>query len=158
MPTRAPQTGPSAISSSGDEASLEQPIDLVAIPPADLPRVLPMVSDLLKSVIERSHGRYSLEGLVPKLLKGEWQFWMVWDGAPRAIVATDLYVDVAGNRCCMIRFCSGEDAGAWTHLLVKIELWAKAEGCKFLDMDARKGWAKHLRDYTVTHWVLQKAL
>lgn len=73
-------------------------------------------------------------------------------------MATELYTDVGGNRCCMIRFCSGEGANDWLHLLVKIELWAKAEGCKFLDMDARKGWAKHLPDYKVTHWVLQKAL
>lgn len=159
MPIQAPQIGPSPTSSSeGSGATSEQPVDLVAIPPADMPRVLPMVSRLLEKVIARSHGRYSLEGVVPRLLRGEWHLWVVWDGSPKAIVATDLYTDVGGNKACMIRFCSGEDAGSWTHLLVKIEMWAKAEGCRFIDMDARKGWAKHLPDYTVTHWVLQKAL
>ena len=99
-----------------------------------------------------------MPGLLERFVRGEWQLWLVWDGTPRAIVGTELYVEMTGLKCCMIRFCTGGGAAEWSHLLGKIEAWARDEGCTYLDMLARKGWAKHLPDYKLTHVELQKEL
>lgn len=133
-------------------------VDLVCIPPASVPDVYPMVRRWLEGVAERSGGRWSVPGLLERFVRGEWQLWLVWDGTPRAIVGTELYLEMTGLKCCMVRFCTGGGAAEWSHLLGKIESWARDEGCTYLDMLARKGWARHLPDYKLTHVELQKEL
>lgn len=117
-----------------------------------------MVAPLMEAICERSQGRYSVPGMLERFAKGEWILWIVWDGSVRAIVGTELYRDVSGMKCCMIRFATGRQAATWTHLLREIEDWARGEGCQRLDMIARKGWARHLPDYKMTHVVLEKEL
>lgn len=121
-------------------------------------QVWPLVRDLVRRVCERSEGRYAEEPIARHLLAGDWQLWVVWDGSVRAIVITELYTDVSGIKCCMIRVCTGHGARDWSHLLEDIEEWARREGCAKLDMLARKGWAKHLPDYRMTHVMLEKDL
>lgn len=96
--------------------------------------------------------------MAQNLLKGDWQLWVVWDGTVRAIVITELYKDVSGMKCCMIRVCTGNGAKDWSHLIGFIEDWARGQGCERLDMLARKGWAKRLPDYHLTHIMLEKVL
>lgn len=132
--------------------------DLVQIPPNAIVDVFPMVRDWLNGLADRSGGRWSVSGLLQKFVNGEWQLWIVWDGKPRAIVGTELYLEMTGMKCCMIRFCTGSGAPEWQHLLSKIEDWARSEGCSYVDMLARKGWAKHLPDYKLTHVELEKDL
>lgn len=118
-----------------------------------------MVRDMLDGVAERSGGRWSVSGILSRFANAEWQLWMVWDGEqPRAVVGTELYLEMTGLKCCMVRFCAGHGAADWSHLLDRIEAFAKAEGCAYLDMLARKGWAKHLPDYKLTHIELCKDL
>ncbi len=153
------QMQPQQTAHSGTSSSAAKPSpQLIAIPPDKLAVVLPMIADLLAGVIDRSNGRYSAEGVLDHLTSQRWTLWVVFDGEPRAIVATELYLDVSGIKCCMIRFCTGRDAAEWTHLLARIEAWARAEGCSKLDMIARKGWARHLPDYKMTHILLEKDL
>jgi hypothetical protein len=117
-----------------------------------------MVKTLMESIVERSNGRYSVPGMLERFARGDWILWIVWDGAVRAIVGTELYRDISGIKCCMIRFATGREAATWTHLLDEIETWARDEGCQRLDMIARKGWAKHLPDYKMSHVFLEKDL
>ena len=131
---------------------------LQAIPPQYLGDVLPMILPLLESIVERSKGRYSVPGMLTRFARKEWYLWIVWDGAVRAIVGTELYLDISGMKCCMIRFATGRDAAGWTHLLDQIEDWARSEGCARMDMIARKGWAKHLPEYRMSHVFLEKDL
>lgn len=132
--------------------------ELVPIEPGKVRDVFPAVRGLIEAVAERSGGRWSVSGLLERFMRGDWQLWIVWDGRVRAIVATELYREMTGIKCCMIRFCTGSGAAEWSHLLAKIEDFARAEGCVYLDMLARKGWAKHLPDYKLTHVELQKEL
>ena len=136
----------------------EQPPQLVAIPPEHLGEVFPMVRELLEKVAERSEGRYSVPGMLERFARPEWILCLAWDGSVRAIVGSELYRDVSGMQCCMIRFATGRGAAGWTHLLAEIEDYARANGCQRLDMLARKGWAKHLPDYRMTHVALEKDL
>ena len=117
-----------------------------------------MVQGLLESVVERSNGRYSVPGMLQRFATKDWILWIVWDGSVRAVLATELYHDISGMLCCTIRFATGKGAAGWTHLLSEIEDWARANGCQRLDMLARKGWAKHLPEYTMSHIMLEKDL
>lgn len=131
---------------------------LQAIPPQHLGEVFPLVRPLMESVAERSKGRWSVPGMLERIATGDWLLWIVWDGSVRAIVGTELYLDVSGMKCCMIRFATGREASGWTHLLDEIEEFARAEGCGRIDMIARKGWAKHLPAYRMSHVFLEKDL
>ncbi len=112
----------------------------------------------MEAIVERSKGRYSVPGMLKRFATGDWHLWIVWDGTVRAIVATELYLDVSGMKCCTIRFATGRDASGWAHHLDEIEAWARTEGCGRLDMIARKGWAKHLPAYRMSHVFLEKDL
>ena len=127
-------------------------------PAAAEPQLQAMVAAHIDSVVMRSRGRYSRKGVVERLLSGDWQLWLVWDGSVKGTLATELYFDVSGDKACTIRFCTGADAKDWVRLIDHIESWARAEGCKRMAMQARKGWAKHLTDYKLTHVVLEKPL
>ena len=132
---------------------------LTAINPVHLPELWPEIADLVAGVVERSRGRYSNRGVAQHLMSGDWHLWVVGvDGEIRAIVATELYRDVSGIKCCTIRFCTGRGSETWTHLLEQIEAWARADGCVRMDMIARKGWAKRLPDYRLSHVYLEKKL
>lgn len=152
MQTQPAQIEPSATSSSAGE------LRLVAVPPQHLAEVFPMVRDLMERVADRSGGRYSASGMLDKFLRGDWILWLVWDGTPRAIVGTELYLEMTGIKCCMIRFATGHGAKDWVPLLEQIEDWAREEGCTYVDCLARKGWARHLPDYRMSHVFLEKGL
>jgi hypothetical protein len=153
------QTAPQQTAHSPTSFSAVEP-SLVAVDPRMLGEVVavPDVRRLLHEVIERHHGELSWQGILHKVASAEWVLWLVWDGSVRAVLATELYFDVGGMKRCRIPFCTGEGARQWVHLLGQIEAWARDEGCRRLDMIARKGWAKHLPDYRMTHVVLEKEL
>lgn len=154
MPTRQQQTARSPVMSSEDEPQL------IAIDPARVFEVLalPDVRKLMLDLVDRDSGELSYDGVTRKLAAAEWILWLVWSGRVRAILATELYFDVSRAKRCRIPFCTGDGAQSWVHLLSRIEDFARSEGCEKIDMIARKGWAKHLKDYKMTHVLLEKDL
>lgn len=149
---------PQPIEHSLTPASVGEP-RIAAVPPDQLSDVFPHVRDMLESVVDRSEGRYSLQAILKRLLAKEWILWVIGDGSTvRGLVITELYLDVSGMRCCMVRVATGSGAKELMPLLGVIEDWARADGCVKLDMMARKGWARHLKDYRMTHVVLEKTL
>lgn len=153
------QTAPSQIAHSLTSSSAAD-VRLIAVDPAKLGAVLLLddVNRLLEDVVERHQGELSMAGIAGKFSRKEWILWLVWDGSIRAVLATELYHDVGGMKRCRVPFCTGAEAKKWVHLLSEIEAWARSEGCEKFDMIARKGWAKHLQDYRMTHVVLEKDL
>lgn len=123
-----------------------------------LHRLWDQVEPLLRSVEERSRGRWPIEAMLTEIAKGNWQLWCVWDGTVRAIVGTEIYREMNGKRYCGIRFVSGSGLKDWVAVRGDLEAWAAAEGCVAIDTWARKGWAKHLPDYRLTHVLLEKDL
>lgn len=156
MQTLSAQTAHSPSPSSAVEHKVS-PV-LQAIPPQHLGEVFPLVAPLMEKIVERYQGRFSIPGMLEHFARAEWQLWVVWDGSVRAIVGTELYREVSGLKCCKIQFATGREAAGWTHLLGQIEAWARDEGCARMDMIARKGWAKHLPEYKMTHIWLEKDL
>jgi len=126
-----------------------------------LEQVWPYVVGLVEGLPEDSGGSYSVEGVVNRLLDGRWQLWIVTRGTldtTAAIVGTEVYKSMAGQKVCAVHFCKGEGSKQWKHLLKDIEAEAKSIGCVRSAITARKGWARRLPDYRLTHVVLEKAL
>lgn len=132
---------------------------LVAVNPRMLHQLLPLIQDKLEAICARSRGRYSMPGILDRVAREHWIIWLVWDGEKvLAVLATELYFDVSNVKVCMIRFCTGEGAKGWVHLIEQIEDYARIEGCEKFDLVARKGWAKYLPSMKMTHVRLEKDL
>lgn len=120
--------------------------------------VLHIVAESLISVAERSHGEFDAKVMIERFQRGEWQLWVVWDGALKATLGTELHLTDTGQKQCSVRFCTGSNIDGWGHLIADLETWAKREGCQRLNMWARKGWAKKLPAYKLTHVLLERDL
>lgn len=145
------------------DAVIERPkgphyvIDLVPI--EYLRQVWPHVDRRIESFVERSHGRVTLESTIQRVANREWQLWLVSHGKTVCgCVLTHVYQSDSGMKLCEILACMGDDATQWVHLLDEIEAWAGANGCQRVQAWARKGWAKHLPDYKMTHVLLEKEI
>ena len=126
-----------------------------------LEAVWPYVVGLVEGLPDDSAGSYTVDGIVDRLLEGTWQLWVVTRGSldtTAAIVGTEVFTNMAGDKVCTLHFCKGTHAKQWTHLLETIERAARAIGCVKIEMTARKGWAKRLPEYRMTHVILEKAL
>lgn len=133
--------------------------ELVYIPPHLFQQAYPAFKHLLPSVIERSGGRIDIPTLVDSVARNETHIFTVWDGNEvLALIGCDVGHVPTGLKICTIRFTAGHDSGRWLHLLDEIEDWARKIGCGRFEMLARKGWARKLRDYKMTHVVLEKEL
>ena len=157
----APQPTAASVSTLSAAEPAARPPTLVAVDPArigDLLAARPEVAEKLERVAERSNGRWMVSGMIDKFATGQWHLWLVWDGVIRAVVATELYTEMTGIKCLTIRFCTGRQLERWKHLIAVLEDFAVAEGCVFSDMVSRKGYARELPDYKLTHVLLEKDL
>lgn len=139
--------------------------ELVQIPHDRILDVWPLIEDRVRRGVRNTRGRYTVEALRRKLLDRDWQLWLVWrpDGAGRAgavlaVVVTELYRELSGQKVASVRFTIGENRADWIELVATLEGWAAAQGCHKLEAWARKGWARCLKDYKLTHVLLEKDL
>lgn len=91
------------------------------------------------------------------------QLWVVLDDTvkPVKIVAAAISrLDKMenGKLHATLEILGGEGMKSWFGLKEQFEKWARAEGCTAVRLDARKGWAKHLKDYKITHYAMAKEL
>lgn len=128
------------------------------VPTPLLGALWPQVATLVAAVVERADGRWTLDDVTSRLVTGDWQLWVVWDGEVRAVIATELMVEASGMRVARIVFATGSGAARWAHLIAEIEAWARTQECVKLEMMARKGWARHLPDYKMSHVLLERDL
>lgn len=141
---------------SAVETRSEPSLNLI---PADkIDSVLALVAPYLVTVVERSRGQLTAEEIVQAFRSGRYQLWMIWDGSLMAVGATEVVAVASGMRLCIIHFLSGENSLEWLHLLSDLEAWAKREGCHRIKGYMRKGWAKRMPDYHMTHVSLEKDL
>lgn len=134
---------------------------LVQIPIENLDATWPLVRDHIVSACERSNGRYSEETVFDDCQAGRWQLWVVWDEETKKHMATlttalDRYP--TGLLEARVFICTGVERTRWVHLLDDLEGWAQANGAEVMQATARKGWAKALPSYFMSHVMLEKRL
>lgn len=128
------------------------------IPADKIESVLPLIENHLSSVVERSRGQLTAREIIEAFRSGKYQLWLIWDGQPLAIGATEVIAVASGMKLCLIHFWAGENSLDWLHLIDDLEAWAKHQGCRRMKGYMRKGWAKRLADYRMTHVLLEKDL
>lgn len=139
----------------------ERPVyQLVRIGAEHFVRLMPVLGEMMETVYERAGGEMDGHSVARSLADNTLQFWAVTDGdIVAAVVGTSIEVAATGKRICQINFCAGHHRSDWLHLLEQIEQWAVfEEGCHGMKVIARKGWAKSLPEYRMTHIVLEKDL
>lgn len=136
----------------------KRPMALQKVPLEHAARVLPHVIGRLQAVVDRSGERYTVASLAELVMRGEFQLWVIGDEQIRGVVLTELFFAPSGKKVASIRAATGDAAEGWLHLLPELEQWAKSEGCHVVEAIARKGWARRLTDYKLTHVVLEKEL
>jgi len=132
--------------------------DLVLIPEDHVARLAPMIVPMLTAVAERSRGSLSVEGMLARFITGKWQLWVITEGKIKAIMASELHIQISGRKAASIHFLTGEDSNSWLHLFDKFEEWARVQGCGVIDILARKGWARRLPQMRMSHVFLEKDL
>lgn len=130
---------------------------ITGIPAQEIPAIWPNVLGRVTEACKHSRGKFFPQDILKLLLERDAQLWMVVDGYSSGVVVTQI-VDYPHRKVCWIRICTGYDRDAWLHHLSDIEAWAKAQGCVGMELIARPGWKKVLKDYDCTHIVLEKEI
>ena len=114
---------------------------------------------ILESVYERNSGGLTPQALFDSVVSDEMQVWIATDGYDiAAVMGTSIATLITNKKVCKVHFCAGHHSNQWIHLLDEVEAWAAYEGCTAMEIRARKGWAKRLPNYRLTHVVLEKDL
>lgn len=128
-----------------------------------LRKLWPVVAPLLERAVELSGGVTTLEEEFRALEALQKQLWVIVldDGGRREIAAagiTSLQQFSSGLRIANIEMLGGENMKAWFSLKDQFEKWATDEGCTKVRLYARKAWARHLGDYKLSAYVMEKVL
>lgn len=133
---------------------------LYGIQPAEINAVWEDVRALIEDACLTNRGKYDAEDIRAGLLSGDDQLW-IWRTPTAFAVGVTRISNYPKQRICAIRIVTGSNAAEWQQeTLETIERWARAQGCHAMELCARPGWERRLRDrgYDKTHVYLEKAL
>src|SRR5437868_6966300 len=137
---------------------------LIQIPAEAIEGLWPLAARMIAPALAYGHGATSLELEREQLLARRKQLWMVVigepDANPKAVAAgiISLQKNADGSVTANIEYFGGENMKAWFSLKDEFEDWAREEGCRDVRLWARKGWARHLPDFKITHYIMRKEL
>lgn len=127
-------------------------VDLICIDPATASESWPLARGLIKSAIERTD-LSDFDYIEREVLAGNYLLWMAISDHVEAAAVTQK----ASNVCTLVA-CAGHQMERWMPLRVRIEKYAKDEGCRCVRIIGRRGWERVLDGYHVEHVILEKAL
>jgi len=137
---------------------------LIQIPPPAIAGLWPLAARMLAPALAYAHGATDLATELKHLTEQKKQLWMVVIGEPdanaKAVASgiTSLQKNADGSITANIEYFGGENMKAWFSLKDTFEAWARDEGCRDVRLWARKGWARHLPDFRITHYIMRKEL
>ncbi len=131
--------------------------EIACVEPRQVRDFWPLVKPLLKSAIDKTRlSRW--QSIADDILCGKSLLWLCVDkGKILCAGATSLQITDSGL-VCVITACGGTDLKRWVHLLEKVEIYAKAEGCRCVRILGRPGWSRVLTGYDVKSVVIEKDL
>ena len=100
------------------------------------------------------------EDILEYLKTGYYILWIATEPDSDAIVGamTIEYSYYPRYKMCRVVTIAGERMSDWIEDLYMLEDWAKAQGCAYMDMYARRGWKKVLKEYKEDCILLRKKL
>ena len=141
-------------------------IYITLIDPANLPDIWSKIEGYLQMIAARSRGRWTVENIAVYIINRSWELWVVFEeddeapsDAPNVLaVATSEIVEYPQYRALVGTGLAGREMKKWVHLLSVVEDWARARGCKAIQLSTRPGLAKQLSGYKATHVMYEKSL
>ena len=132
-------------------------MDLVCVHPDLLPRLWPMVKDMIFTAVKNADLGHTAD-VEKEVMHGNGVLWLaIEDDEIRGALATVL-VKTDQRLVCMITALGGHRMKDWFHFLPQIEAWAKSEGATRMRLYGRRGWVRLLKDYYVSNVVMEKEL
>lgn len=137
-------------------------MQLVTIAPAHVQAAWRFIEPFARNIAEGHHQQATRRGaadIAQSIAEGRELAWAVLDeaGEARALVLGG-FVQFPRMKVLRIHSCVGIGRKAWVSLLSEIEAFAKAQGCEQVEVICRKGWARELPDYRLTHVVMVRAV
>ena len=141
--------------------ALEDDLGIVveAIEPGTARSIWPQVVDMIDAGLSVCD-EVMPEDIVERISDGRMLLWAAIDDETGNIIAamtTQLVKQRSGLVCWMCQ-CGGERMQDWSRFHVKIEEYAKAEGCGRVVLEGRRAWEKILDGYRTRSVRLEKVL
>ena len=109
-----------------------------AIPSENVPALWDDVMPELSRAVDNTQGRYTMASVYESLCCADMQLWRT----PDMVVVTSIYIYPEYKACCVL-FMAGHDRETWVPAVKEvISDWARAHGCKRIELFGRKGWER----------------
>jgi len=138
-------------------------VKLVSIPKNKINDVWNIVENDIQNALNRSGNYANSQHFKDACNKGVFQLWILWDNDSKhkyyGLVVTEL-VKRPLQKCLNIRIMTGKHREKWQHMIKFIEDFGKKQGCDKMELIARPGWEKVLKqfNYAKSHVLLEKNL
>ena len=139
---------------------------LVRIPTSNIDEVWPLVKKDIADALVFSGNHTDAQFVLDTLRQEKFQLFIVWDKDQKTtlekyygVVVTEI-VEKKLTKACHIFIMTGRQRQKWTALIKVIEDFAEQNNCDLLELIARPGWQRILKDYNYkrTHVVLEKPI
>jgi hypothetical protein len=139
---------------------------LVRIPTSNIDEVWPLVKKDIANALVFSGNHTDAQFVFDTLKQEKFQLFVVWDKDQKTtlekyygVVVTEI-VEKKLTKACHIFIMTGRQRQKWTALIKVIEDFAEQNNCDLLELIARPGWQRILKDYNYkrTHVVLEKPI
>lgn len=133
---------------------------LICVNPDDVGHVWPGVRHFIASAFEHGRGDDNAEIVFADLKARHSLLWTIWDQEQREILAalTTKLIMTPRGLVCRITSCGGNELVRWYSVISGIESYAKAEGCRSVRFEGRRGWKAFFPDYAERWVMLEKRL
>jgi hypothetical protein len=132
-------------------------VELSCVDPKQVASIWPHVGHLIRRAMERGRmGRF--EDVETDVLGSNAYLWLAIDSGSVLAAAVTKVTAENGERLCTIVACGGHDWKKFGGLIAGLETYARAEGCRRMEIAGRPGWLRRLPDYRLAKIVIRKEL
>lgn len=105
-----------------------------------------------------ANGIWTAKDFIDQIRSQDRQLWLAVGDRVRAVCLTTVSDDRLKSVC--VTHCAGDGMSDWSHFIDGIAAWAREIGAKRLEVTARPGWERVLKEFDLkkTHVVLERAL
>jgi hypothetical protein len=132
-------------------------VELSCVDPKQIPNVWPHVAHVIRRAMERG-GLGRFEDVERDVLSVNAYLWLAIESGSVLAAAVTQVTQAKDHRLCTIVACGGHDWKKFGRLIAGLETYARAEGCRRMEIAGRPGWLRRLPDYRLAKIVIRKEL
>jgi hypothetical protein len=131
-------------------------VTFTGIPCSDLTKAWPVAKMFIARALAPNE---TLANILTDLYQKKMQLWVAYEGPDmQAAMTTEIFFE-GPRKICNLCHLGGSGINNWFDYLGTVKAWAKADGCDAIRVSrSRPGWKRLLKDFTVTHVILEKEL